>query len=523
MPPSVNSPSAVSASLAKDRLGVMAVIMFAMTAATPLLVVGALVVTAWASTGVVGLPLAFVLIGIVLAIFSAGYVAMARHVVNAGAFYSYIALGANKSLGVGASFVAVLAYNMLQIGLYGLFGYVAQGLFQQHFSWDIKWYVYALVAWAVVALMGALRVDINSKILGILLLAEIVVVVIFDVADLGHPLNGSVSVAAFQPNHLFVTGVGAAFAVAITAFTGFEAAPVFSEEARHARRTVPAATYLAIAVMGVVYAVTSWAITVAVGADHVVARSQQDGPDLIFNVAGKFLGNASTILDIGHVLLLTSVFAGMVSYHNAVARYTFSLGREGVLPRVLGHTRARTGAPLIASISQTIVALIVVVIFAVAGWDPLFRLFFWLGTTGGFGILILLIGTSLSVLNFFRINHRGETIWSRGIAPILAVAGLGYVLYETLLGFANLLGVPPHDPVRWIMPGLYLAVAVVGVLWALTLKSGKPDVYDGIGLGATAGTAVAAMTVASATGVPAQSSAAQNREYDDPTYTQRDR
>src|SRR5215467_3437540 len=178
MPSSVSSPSAVPASLAKDRLGVWAVMMFAMTAATPLLVVGALVVSAWAGTGVVGYPLAFVLIGIVLAIFAAGYVAMARHVVNAGAFYSYIALGANKALGVGASFVAVLAYNMLQIGLYGLFGFVAQGLFQQHFNWNIKWWVYALVAWAVVALMGALRVDINSKILGILLLAEIVVVVI---------------------------------------------------------------------------------------------------------------------------------------------------------------------------------------------------------------------------------------------------------------------------------------------------------------------------------------------------------
>src|SRR5262249_48825843 len=145
---------------------------------------------------------------------------MARHVVNAGAFYSYIALGANKALGVGASFVAVLAYNMLQIGLYGLFGFVAQGLFQQHFNWNIKWWVYALVAWAVGALMGALRVDINSKILGILLLAEIVVVVIFDVVDLGHPLNGSVSVTAFEPKQLFVTGVGAAFAVVITAFTG---------------------------------------------------------------------------------------------------------------------------------------------------------------------------------------------------------------------------------------------------------------------------------------------------------------
>ncbi|HEU0239852.1 MAG TPA: APC family permease [Micromonosporaceae bacterium] len=521
MSSSVSSPSAVSASLAKDRLGVWAVIMFAMTAATPLLVVGALVVSAWAGTGVVGYPLAFVLIGIVLAIFAAGYVAMARHVVNAGAFYSYIALGANKALGVGASFVAVLAYNLLQIGLYGIFGVVAQGFFQQRVGWDFQWYWYSLVAWLIVALMGALRVDINSKILGVLLLIELVLVVVFDVVDIGHPAGGSISVKAFEPHALFPSAAlaGAAFAVAITSFVGFEAAPVFSEEARHARRTVPAATYLAIFVMGVVYAVTSWAITVAVGPDNVVGQAQQQGPDFIFNVAGQHLGHATTVLDIGHVLLLTSIFAGMVSYHNAVARYSFALGREGVLPHLLGRTRARTGAPLVSSIAQSTIALIVIIVFAVEKWDPLTRLFFWLGTTGGFGILVLLIGTSLSVLNFFRRDHRDESIWSRVLAPVLATATLGYIMWYVVDGFANLLGVGSHDPVRWIMPGLYLAVAVIGVLWALTLKGAKPDVYDGIGLGATAGTAVAAMTFSSATQMPTQQGGAGDQPYT--TYTDR--
>src|SRR5262245_28168345 len=131
--------SAVTASLAHDRLGVFSVIMFAMTAAAPLLVVGGVVTTAWAVTGVLGLPLAFVLIGLALAIFSVGYVAMARHVTNAGAFYSYIARGANKTLGVGASFVAVLSYNMLQVGLYGGFGVFADGFFREKFHWDLAW------------------------------------------------------------------------------------------------------------------------------------------------------------------------------------------------------------------------------------------------------------------------------------------------------------------------------------------------------------------------------------------------
>jgi len=494
-------PGTVTASLAKDRLGVPAVIMFAMTAAAPLLVVGGLVESGWAATGVTGLPLAFIIIGVMLAVFSVGYVAMSRHVVNAGAFYSYIALGASKPLGVGASIIALLAYNMLQVGLYGIFGVVAQGFFDEKFNVHASWWVFALVAWAIVALMGALRVDINSKIIGVLLAVEIVVVLIYDVADLAHPYHSSFALSTFAPSNLFVGGVfgvaGVAFAIVITSFVGFEAAPVFSEEARHASRTVPAATYLAIAVMGALYLITTWAMSVAVGADNVVARAQTDGPAMIFTVAGQEGGLGNVFGDIGNVLLITSIFAAMVSYHNSVARYSFALGREGVLPRIMGATRPRSGAPLAASISQSVFALIVVVIYAVQGYDPLVKLFFWLGTTGGFGILVLLVGTSISVIKFFAQNGRGESAWARVIAPVISTIALGYVLYETIKSYNGLLGVDAHDVTRWVLPGLYLVALVIGVIWALVLRSTRRDVYDGIGLGAQSGTAVAAMSISS--------------------------
>jgi amino acid transporter len=483
---SATSPAATASSLAKDRLGVFSVIMFAMTAATPLLVVGGLVVSGWAGFAITGLPLAFVLLAIVLAIFSAGYVAMARHVVNAGPFYSYIALGANKTLGVGASFVAVLAYNFLQIGIYGILGVTGSEVLSELFGRDVKWWICALVGWAVVGVMGALRVDISSKILGVLLLLEIVLVIVFDAFNLTNPAPGSVSFAAFDPKNLFVTGVGAAFAVVITAYIGFEAAPVFSEEARHAGKTVPAATYLALAVMMVVYAITTWAMTVSVGDGKIVDYARQNGPDTIFNIAHANMGGGNLIPNLGHVLLLTSVFAGAVSYHNAVARYTFALGREHVLPPALGRTRAGTGAPIVASLTQTLLALVVIVLYATNGWDPMSQLFFWFGATGGFGILILLIGTSLSVIKFFARDHLGESIWARVIAPALAAIGLGYVFYETVTAFATLLGVSSDAPIAWIMPCLYALVAAVGIVRALALRNRRRPVYDAIGLGARA-------------------------------------
>ncbi len=489
MSTSGKTPSVVAASLAKDRLGVFSVIMFSMTAAAPLLVVGGLVTAGWAATGITGLPLAFIVLGIVLAVFSVGYVAMARHLTNAGAFYSYIARGGSKPLGVGASFVALLGYNMLQIGLYGAFGVFTAQYFGSQLNWTLHWWAYALIAWVLVAIMGALRVDINSRILAILLAVEVAVVIVLDVVDFAHPHNGHVSVTTLAPHSLFVTGVGAAFAIAVTAFTGFEAAPVFSEESRHARRTVPTSTYLAVAVMGIIYAVTSWAIAVADGAQGVIDDSRNNPEPPIFSVAARFLGDNSAIINIGNVLLLTSVFAALVSFHNSVTRYSFALGRERVLPSILGRTRPRTGAPLVASIVQSVLALAVILMFSLNGWDPYGKLFFWLGTTGGFGILILLVGTSLAVIKFFARDHMGESFFTRIIAPILATAALGYILYETIHGYGDLLGT--NGPAKYIFPLSYVLVAVIGIVWALILKSSQPDVYNAIGLGATANTAIA--------------------------------
>jgi amino acid transporter len=486
MPPTTTTPSAVTAALAKDRLGVFSVIMFALTAAAPLMVVGGVVTTGWAVTGVTGFPLAFLVIGVLLAIFCVGYVAMSRHITNAGAFYTYIARGISRSTGVGGSFVALIAYNLLQIGLYGIFGLLVSGELASRFNVKVEWWVCALAAWLVVAILGLLRVDVNSMVLGVLLLLELALVLVFDVVDLAHPAGGHVSFATLSPSSLPLAAMGAVLVIAITGFVGFEGPPVYSEESRDPHRTVPAATYLSLAVMAGVYALTAWAMAVTVGDANIVKASQDQSSELIFNSAAAHLGG-QVLIDIGHILFVTSVFAAMISYHNAVARYSFSLGREGVLPRALAATSARTGAPIVASIAQSALALLVLAVYAAAGWDPLVQLFFWMGATGGLGILILLVATSIAIIGYFLRNPSGESAWSRLIAPGLAAIGLVFVLYMTLDSYSSTLGVQPGTfayNFRWIFPAAYAVAALVGIVWALVLRSTRPAVYDAIGMGA---------------------------------------
>src|ERR1019366_10419142 len=118
-------------------------------------------------------------------------------------------------------------------------------------------------------------------------------------------------------------------------------------------------------------------------------------------------------------LFLTSLFAAGLAFHNVCWRYVYALGRESVLPTALGRTGGNN-IPKAASLAQSVTGLVVIAVYALAGWDPMTRLFFWLGTTGGFGILVLLALTAIAVIVVFARDPHGENAWRRLIDPAIA-------------------------------------------------------------------------------------------------------
>jgi amino acid transporter len=268
--------------------------------------------------------------------------------------------------------------------------------------------------------------------------------------------------------------------VAVLGFVGFEQAPVLAEEARSARRTVPVATYAALGMIAVVYAGASWAMAVRNSDRHVVAAAGQQGPGLLFG-----LGGSGALSQAAQWLFLTSLFAAALAFHNVVWRYMYALGRESVLPAALGRTGGNN-IPKTASLVQSATALVVILVYAAAGWDPMTRLFFWLGTTGGLGVMILLALTAVAVIVFFARDPRGESAWRRLIAPALAAVLLAGIVVLAVQHYATLLGVPPGAAAAWALPASYAVAAVIGLGWGLVLKIWRPQVYAAIGLGAHA-------------------------------------
>ena len=491
------APQAHDPGLSRRTLGVPAITCMIIAASAPLTVVAGGVTTSFAVTESLGVPLGFLLIAVVLTVFAVGYTAMGRFITNAGAFYAYIAQGLGRPLGVGASLVALVAYNAMQVGIYGLFGFQLSMFVEAKFGIASPWWLWILLCIVVVGVLGVNRVDLSAKVLGVLVALEFLVVIVFDVVSLAVAPEG-VTTQTLDPAALFGPALGIILVFGVAAFMGFEGAAIYGEEAKDPKRTVPRATYLAVAIIGVFYAFSAWAFSVGVGPSQIVASSQEFGPDLMF----VFMTERTSVVfaDLMTILFLTSLFAALQSFHNAVARYFFSLGREGVLPTWFSRTSA-AGAPWAGSVAQTAIALVVVTGFALAGEAfggaaalgdsaflyPVLTMFTWLTNTGAAGLVLLMAVIAAAVIGFFRRDRRGLGVWTTLVAPAISGLALLWVCVMILANFPLMLGQAEPDATSFVLPGLVFAAAAAGLVWALVLRARRPDVYRRIGHGTEPG------------------------------------
>ncbi|MER6124967.1 APC family permease [Streptomyces sp. NPDC001795] len=474
--------------LRADRLGTAGLLLSVLAATAPLMVVAGVMPTAFGVMGIVGQPLLFVVLGVVLALFSFGYAEMSRHVHNAGAFYAYISRGLGGTAGAAAAAVALVAYSALQFGIYGIFGFEVSGLFATYADVQLAWWIPALAAVAVVGTFGWLKIDVNARVLGVLLLIEVALVVIFDAAAVADPAKEGLSLHAFNPDTLTGAGVGTALCFCIAAFTGFEQAPVYAEETSRPHVLVPRVMFLAVGFVAAFFAISSWALTIAAGPSQIVPAAQKQSAGLLFWLTESLLGH--TFTDVLHVLFVTGMFAALLSFHNVVARYAFAMGREGLLPPAFGRTTGTSGAPGTGSLLQSAVSAVIVIAFAVADdkptgdpTAPVLQLFTWSGTVGALGVTLLMVAASASVIVFFaRRGSARAQAWRLATSAVSGVALLVIVGY-TVKDFDVLVGTGPDSALGRLLPAIIGVALLIGLVQGLLLRSRRPQAHARIGLG----------------------------------------
>ncbi|WP_077963346.1 APC family permease [Ensifer adhaerens] len=477
------SPSPVTGAnqLRKNALGVGAVTFLVVSAAAPLTAVAGGVPLSMMLGNGAGIPGTFLIVTAILLLFSVGYVAMARHIRNAGAFYAYTAQGLGGLMGGAAAMIAILAYNAMQIGVFGLFGAATAGLFAG-LGIDLPWWIWTFLGIAAVGVLGYRRVDLSAKVLTILVILEYLVVLVIDVAILAKGGDGGLTTVSFTPSAILSGSPSIGILFCFAAFIGFEATTIYSEEARDPEKTVPRATYISVLIIGVFYMFTSWLMVNAAGADKLVSELQglADPTTFLFGLADRYAGG--WLPPLMNVLFVTSLFAGVLAFHNGVARYLYVAGRERLLPASLGVTHPVYHSPHVGSLIQTVIAVMVVALFAATGQDPVLALFSWLTNVGTLAVMTLMAFTAFAIVAFFGRNpglERNPLVTK--VIPVVTGLILIAVIIAIAVNFGDLAGATGMLAV--LLPGLVVIFGVIGLALAASLKSGNPLEFARLGAG----------------------------------------
>ncbi|WP_375386114.1 APC family permease [uncultured Microbacterium sp.] len=460
------------------RLGVVSLVMIVIAFNAPIATMAGFSQLSVGFGNGIGAPLSFLVAAAILLVFSVGFVSMSRYIRNPGAFYRFIVAGLGKPAGLGGAFLATAAYVILIAGSFLYMGLIMVDLVKRLTGGGepISWQWWAMVFLVIATVLGLLRIDLSLKVLGTLVLVEIVVVAIWEVAVFIQGGPEGYALQSFAPASFLEGNPGLGVLFAMLCMIGIETAACFRAETKNPEKAVGRATYISITFMGVFYALGIWAYIITQGASNVVESAQTDPVGSFFNSVNDYIG--PFFLNVVALILVTSQLAAINSIQGAASRYLYALGRDGVLSRRLAKVHPKLESPYVAVLTVSTASLAIMLLIFVLQLDAVAS-YAALSGAGIYFLLPLLIFTSLAAIVFFR-RHRqlSPGVWQAVIAPALAFISLSILFVLTALNLRVLVG---SDVVGMAANIALAIVAFGGFFLALRYKKTRPAVYEQIG------------------------------------------
>jgi amino acid transporter len=461
-------------------LGAGAIVFMVVAAAAPLAVVGGIVPLGALLGNGAGMPSMFLAGGAILLFFAVGLSTMSRYVARPGAFFTYVGYGLGRPAGVAAAWMALLTYTASQVAVFAYLGLTLGNWVDGHGGPGLPWWLWSFAMVALVGTLGYRHVELSSKVLGLLLVCEVGIVLVLSVVVLARGGADGITADSFTPSVVLSGSPALALMMAMGGFSGFESTAVYRDEAREPERTIPRATYAAVALITVFYTFTSWALIQGWG-DGFHDEITKNSSGFIVTTTQRYLGTAGA--EIINLLLLTSFLACALSFHNVIARYQHAMANGGLLPRATAAVHARHRSPHVSSAAQTVTVLVLLGVFALFRLDPYLQVYTWLGGVGTVSIIALMALTCLAVIAYLNRERIPAGPWRTWIAPLIGLVGLLTVTVILFRNFPLLLGDVdaggnPH--VGWLTIGFYALMAafpVLGLVQATWLKRARPTAY----------------------------------------------
>ena len=354
------------------------------------------------------------------------YTHMVRAYPVAGSAYTYTQRTFGGHAGFLAGWSVLLDYLFLPMINYLVIGIFLNAEFPSIPVW--VWALTALVAVTVLNLVGVNSISRASKVIVAMQAVFVLVFVVLaarhafaaDAPSLSLPFTGDGSVPGFGP-------VLAGAAILCLSFLGFDAVSTMAEEARHPKTDIPRAILLVTLGGGFIFIVLAALSQLAYPAttfENVDAAAVE-----IMNSVGGHLLRAAFI-----AAYVAGSFGSALTSAASVSRILFAMGREGVLPRVLGQLSARFLTPMAAVL--------------VVGFLSLGVLAIDLGTLASlisFGALVAFTAVNLAVIKHYWVDQHQR-------------AGAATLHYLVLPTIGVLL-------VIWLWTSLSSQAITIGLVW----------------------------------------------------------
>ena len=240
-------------------MGTAGVILTVMAYAAPLAAVSGYLALIIGFGNGLGAPVALLVAALVILLFVVGYMGMTQRLPRPGAFYTYVAAGLGRPAGLGVAFLALWVYSVVIVALYTLVGSAGTDLLNSMFgSHSVPWWLWTFAALIGVFALTYFNIEFSARTFLVIMTLEVVLVAIFVVVVMfdGGPEGRSVEPFTLGAITSGSLGLGVMFAIGV--FSGFEATAIYRDEVRAPERTIPRATYGAVALLGIIYAIAAY-------------------------------------------------------------------------------------------------------------------------------------------------------------------------------------------------------------------------------------------------------------------------
>jgi len=390
----------------------------------------------------------------------------ARKNASAGSIYTYVA----KSLGPTAAYIAGLA---LIVGCWGvtagslgggvsyaadlleMFGIPAVGI--------VGFVILTLVIGGIATFFTIQGIRISARVSFVLEIASVAIILVLFVTALIVSGPNAWDPKQFTLEGAPPQGIAAGMVLGVLGFAGFSSADALGREAKHPYRTIPRVIMWSVVGIGLVYLFGAYT-QIAVMGDELAgsANPLQDIADktgmpgwftafLLFGVAASFS-------------------AVCIAALNVLGRIVYVMGKEGVVHGSLGRTHEKHLTPHRVLLIGGILAIIVDIVLLLVGVHPM-DIVVWLDTYGVYGYMVAYAIVAFACAVYVRKTGLPRTLVT--ICATVAVLAMAYIF------FANVWPVPPF-PLN-LLPYLFAATMLVGILWFVHIRRTRPEVLKRIG------------------------------------------